>query len=153
MDITNDVANTLSIYKNGKEVHNIADNSSIDGFSRHVNLWYAVKSDIEIKILNGEYQPGQRLPSILQLSKLYGIGTTTAMKILEALNEDEILYKKQGVGYFVKLFNLDRIRNYHLSEVTSRLNNVALYAKRIGVSFEDFIIIASTAYRNTYDKG
>lgn len=67
-----------------------------------LNIWTDIKSDIEMKILSGSFAPGERIPSVRKLSADYGIGQTTAQKILKALWQEGIIEPRRGVGFFVK---------------------------------------------------
>jgi len=107
-------------------------NGHVKGFSPHINLWLDIKADIEIKIITGEYESGMRIPSITQLSGLYNIGNTTAQKVLEALCEENTIYKRQGVGYFVKPYVRDKLAATHYAVLINRLSDVISYGVSLG---------------------
>ena len=107
-------------------------NERVKGFSPHINLWLDIKADIEIKIITGEYEPGMRVPSITQLAGLYNIGSTTAQKVLEALCDEKTIYKRQGVGYFVKPHVRDKLAATHYTVLINRLSDVISYGVSLG---------------------
>lgn len=73
------------------------------------NKFQEVKTDIEKKILIGEYKPGERVPPIRRIAKDYDIGLSTAQKVLNALYEEEIIDSKRGVGFFVNPYIKDKL--------------------------------------------
>ena len=66
------------------------------------NVWQDVKSDIELKILTGAFAPGERIPSIRKIADDYGVGQTTAQKVLKTLWHEGIIEPHRGIGFFVK---------------------------------------------------
>ena len=78
-----------------------------------LNLWEKVKSDIEVKIIKGEYAVGYKIPTIVELQIEYGIGKTTAQKIVSELYKEGTIVKKVGVGCFVKPFVKERLLEKH----------------------------------------
>ena len=94
---------------------------------------------MEQKIISDEYGAGQRVPSIKKLAELYGIGTSTAQKILESLCADNVIIKTKGVGYFVKPFVKDRLFHVHYEEMLTDFLAAVDRAKRLGVDQEKMI--------------
>lgn len=56
---------------------------------------------IEQKILNHEYQQGDRLPSILSLCQQYDCNKSTIIKCYETLIQKHLVYVKKQSGYYV----------------------------------------------------
>lgn len=54
------------------------------------------------RIESGEYQPGQRLPSIKDLMDDYGVAHLTANKALRVLVAEGLAELSTGRGYYVK---------------------------------------------------
>jgi DNA-binding GntR family transcriptional regulator len=54
------------------------------------------------RIESGEYQPGQRLPSINALMQEYGVAHLTANKALRLLITEGLAEVSPGMGYYVK---------------------------------------------------
>ena len=46
-------------------------------------VWLDVKNDIEVKVITGYYQAGERIPPIRKIAEVYGIGINTAQKVLD----------------------------------------------------------------------
>lgn len=54
------------------------------------------------RIESGEYQPGQRLPSINTLMQEYGVAHLTANKALRLLATEGLAELSPGMGFYVK---------------------------------------------------
>lgn len=61
-----------------------------------------VADHILLQIQSGELQPGQRLPSVVQLAEAYGVGRSTIREGVSALKAMGWLDVRQGGGTFVK---------------------------------------------------
>lgn len=53
------------------------------------------------EIINGEYKPGEKFPSIRSLSEKYGISKITVNSVISNLVNEGLLYVEQGKGTFV----------------------------------------------------
>lgn len=66
-----------------------------------IPIFQQVAELIESGILEGSMQEGERVPSTNEFAKYYQINPATAAKGINQLVDQEILYKKRGVGMFV----------------------------------------------------
>lgn len=73
-----------------------------------VPLYQQLIEIIKTQISSGELKPGDRIPTEMELSKLYDISRITVRKAVELLEEEEVLLKKQGIGTFVTAKKLKR---------------------------------------------
>ncbi len=74
-------------------------------------------------IRNGEYQPGERLPSIPAIAQRYGVARQTAQRAIDELRIEGLVLTRPGAGTFVRgsrrrLSRLSRgrygpVRGYH----------------------------------------
>lgn len=53
------------------------------------------------RILEGTYQSDQRIPSVRELAVEVEVNPNTVMRSFERLQQNEVIYNKRGVGYFV----------------------------------------------------
>lgn len=65
------------------------------------SIYIQIAESIENEILSGNLKEGEQAPSTNQFAKVYQINPATAGKGLNILVEEEILYKKRGLGMFV----------------------------------------------------
>lgn len=65
------------------------------------SIYIQISETIENEILLGNIKEGEQAPSTNQFAKVYKINPATAGKGLNILVEEEILFKKRGIGMFV----------------------------------------------------
>ncbi|MEV5085622.1 winged helix-turn-helix domain-containing protein [Streptomyces sp. NPDC056159] len=63
--------------------------------------WQQIAEIIGDRIRGGEYPPGSRIPSVLQLQAEYGIATATGQKVMRALRDEGLIETVSGMGSFV----------------------------------------------------
>lgn len=88
-----------------------------------VPIFQQIAEQVESAILNGTIKEGERVPSTNEFAKHYQINPATAAKGINQLVDQEILYKKRGVGMFV----------------SEGAKNIIL-TKRKSAFFQDYII-------------
>lgn len=66
------------------------------------SLYSQVMEKLRKKILTGEYQVNSKLPSELELMKIFNVSRVTLRKAIEGLVNDGIVEKVQGIGTFVR---------------------------------------------------
>ncbi|RXS70488.1 GntR family transcriptional regulator [Streptomyces sioyaensis] len=56
---------------------------------------------IRQRIDDGTYQPGTRVPSVVELLEEFGIATSTGQKVHRGLRAEGLIYTEPGLGSFV----------------------------------------------------
>lgn len=79
-------------------------------------LYVKVQDIIMKKIEDGEYLPGEKLPSERVLAEMYGINRMTIKSAVNALVTKGYLYRQQGKGTFVQKKDFHRLNLGLLSE-------------------------------------
>jgi len=51
--------------------------------------------------VRGNIQPGERIPSIRELSALLKVNTNTIQRVYQEMERDEMINSKRGTGYFL----------------------------------------------------
>lgn len=52
-------------------------------------------------ILTGQWKPGERIPSVRELSVELAVNSRTVMNAFESLEADNIIYSRRGLGFFL----------------------------------------------------
>jgi DNA-binding transcriptional regulator YhcF (GntR family) len=52
-------------------------------------------------ILTGEWKPDEKIPSVRQLAVMMEVNPNTTMRTFSYLQDQEIIYNKRGIGYFI----------------------------------------------------
>jgi len=66
-----------------------------------VSIQRSIQSDIENKLLNGEWPPGHRIPSEVELKAAYGCSRMTVNKVLSELARVGMIERRRRAGSFV----------------------------------------------------
>ncbi|WP_321495311.1 GntR family transcriptional regulator [uncultured Desulfobacter sp.] len=67
-----------------------------------IPLYYQLAEQLEARIREGVYTPGQAIPSETSLAKTFGLGRPTVRQAMELLVQKGLILKKRGSGTFVK---------------------------------------------------
>ncbi|MGP7818313.1 aminotransferase-like domain-containing protein [Niallia sp. 01092] len=101
-------------------------------------LYHQVYDYVVLRIKNGEWHAGSKLPSVRELAELLGVNRLTVLKAFQLLKEKEYVYVRDKTGYFVKSpilhkeegenhFNQPKVYSYvqnsRLSEIHSEAVN------------------------------
>lgn len=107
-------------------------------FDSNKPIFVQIAEGIEDAIISGAFAEESQVPSITDFSVIYKINPATALKGINILVEEGILYKKRGVGMFVKegAARQLRLKRKELFYDNYILNLVA-EAKRLQLSEED----------------
>ena len=74
-----------------------------------IPIYQQIASEIRNKILSNELISNTQLPSIRALSKELEVGIITIKKAYEVLLQENLIYSKGAVGYFVNEINREEI--------------------------------------------
>ena len=74
-----------------------------------ISIYQQIASEIRNKILSNELMSNMQLPSIRALSKELEVGIITIKKAYEVLLQENLIYSKGAVGYFVNEINREEI--------------------------------------------
>jgi GntR family transcriptional regulator len=85
--------------------------------------------------MNGHLESDQKVYSQYQLAEMYTINPATAAKGLNLLVDENILYKKRGLGMFVSQMAKEMIVSKRKSQTLKRLvQELVLEAHRLQIS-------------------
>ncbi|WP_258728161.1 GntR family transcriptional regulator [Bacillus atrophaeus] len=103
-------------------------------------IFEQISKIIEDDILARVYKEGDQIISTTQISKVFQVNPATAVKGINLLVDQDILYKKRGIGMFVQNGAKARILQKRRQEfydlfIVKLLNE----AKKIELSNEDII--------------
>lgn len=101
---------------------------------------------IESEILNGHFESEEKVYSQYQLADMYTINPATAAKGLNLLVDENILYKKRGLGMFVTNGAKEIIMNKRKSQTLKRLvQELVLEANRLQITESELIKMVKSA--------
>ena len=65
------------------------------------SIFLQISDTIKDRILSGEYSADERVPSVRELAEQMEVNPNTAMRAVERLQMEGMIYNKRGRGYFV----------------------------------------------------
>ena len=78
-------------------------------FNADKPIYLQIADTISDRILSGELKGEDRLPSVRDYGADIGVNPNTMMRVYERLTDDEVIYNKRGIGYFVSPDARDKI--------------------------------------------
>ena len=103
---------------------------NVNGLPKYIQ----VKNNIEELIQSGKIKPRDKLPTESDLCEEYGVSRHTVRKALDILEQDGLLYKKQGLGTFCcenrkqKTYNIGFIsislHDYIFADILSGIDSI-----------------------------
>lgn len=102
-----------------------------------VPIYQQVATQIKSSILNGSLKCNDQLPSIRSLSKELEVGIITVKKSYEVLLQEELIYSKGAVGYFVNDIDLATVLSIKKKEYLVELKVIIDNAINDGLNIED----------------
>lgn len=78
-------------------------------FNQPKGIYLQIADRMRDRILQGEWQPGERIPSIRELAVDIGVNPNTVTKSYQSLMERDIIENQRGLGYFVAAGARDKI--------------------------------------------
>jgi GntR family transcriptional regulator len=102
-----------------------------DGVPRHAQITRWLRNRIE----SGDYKADQKLPSENELAKKFDVSRVTIRRALQSLESDEMIYRCQGLGSFVK----DGRTPHNLVRLTDFNEDMAKAGLKASSEVRDFI--------------
>ena len=100
-------------------------------------IYEQISSQIKSKIMTGELNAGQMLPSIRLLAKELRISVITTKRAYEELERDGFIITMTGKGSFVAEKNTDLVREEYLKRIESHLNEIIRLSVSCDLSLKD----------------
>ncbi len=109
-------------------------------------LYEQLVDNIKNLILIGELKADDKLPSVRSLARELGINPNTIQKAYSELERCGIILTLPGRGSIV-IAQMDELKREQLSTLTETLTQLANEAKTAGITEEEFLKAAQTAYK------
>ena len=118
-------------------------------FAEETPIYLQIEEKIEDAILAGAFAEESQIPSTTEFSVNYKINPATAMKGINLLVDDGVVYKKRGLGMFVcpgakEIILGKRKKDFFDSFVRTLLSE----AKKLNMSRDEILKIIERGYDN-----
>jgi DNA-binding transcriptional regulator YhcF (GntR family) len=111
-------------------------------------IFQQIAEGIEDGILVGAYPEEEQVPSTTEISVTYRINPATALKGINCLVEEGILYKRRGVGMFVAEGAIGRVKEKRkaafFEQYVARLTREA---KRLNFTLTETVELIERSYK------
>lgn len=111
-----------------------------------VKLYEQIENAIKNNILNGSLKSGEMLPSIRMLAKELKVSIITTKRAYEELEKEGFIETVVGKGTFVSGTNSERLKEAAMADMESRLEEVIVSAKSLGLTLDECIEILKDLY-------
>ncbi len=79
--------------------------------------YMVIANQLKQRIFSGEFSDDQQLPQEVRLTKAYNVSRITIRKALDVLVSDELIYRVQGAGTFIKESNTTKSVDQNQAEL------------------------------------
>lgn len=111
-----------------------------------VPIYDQIYSQIKAQIIGDALRQDEALPSIRSLAKDLRISVITTKRAYEELEREGLIVTQTGRGSFVAQVSGARLREEQLRAVEAHLAQAVRAAKQGGLTAEEFMEIAQTAF-------
>lgn len=110
-------------------------------------IFIQIAEGIEDAILTGAYPEESQIPSTTEISVRYNINPATALKGVNILVDSGIIYKKRGVGMFVKAGAKEKLQQKRRNQFFENyIVKLIAEAERLGISPREIIMMIERGY-------
>jgi DNA-binding transcriptional regulator YhcF (GntR family) len=110
-------------------------------------IFLQVAESIEQSILVGAYPEEEQVPSTTEISLTYKINPATALKGINRLVEEGILYKRRGVGMFVVKGAVQRVLEKRKGAFFEQyVTPLTREAQRLGLALSETTLLIERSY-------
>lgn len=116
-------------------------------FDNERPIFIQIAEGIEDAILSGAFPEESQIPSITEFSVNYKINPATALKGINILVDNGIVYKKRGLGMFVSSGAVDKLRLQRKEDFYENyIMNLIEEAKRLNLTKDDIKILIERGF-------
>ena len=112
-------------------------------------IFIQIAEQLEDAIFTGIYQEETKIPSTNEIAALLNINPHTVLKGMNLLVDDEIIYKKRGLGMFVKEGAVEKIRQKRQGQFYDQfIATLIEEANKLNMSKDEIIKLIERGYDN-----
>lgn len=100
------------------------------------------------KIINGQLEADELLPSIRYLAKELGISVITTKRAYEELEKEGLVESVGGKGTFVSAKNKEFIREKRVHQMEEKLAEVIKESKMLNIGLQGLKVMVEVLYRD-----
>ena len=110
-------------------------------------IFIQIAEGIEDGILTGAFPEESQIPSITEFSVNYKINPATALKGINLLVDEAIIFKKRGVGMFVAKGAVSKLQKKRQNQFYDNyVSRLVEEAKRLGITSDEIIAMIERGF-------
>ncbi len=107
-------------------------------FKKQKPIYLQIAETLMEQVLQGQLAADDRVPSVRDVAASMGVNPNTVVRTFDYLQQEEIIYNRRGVGYFVAADARERILTHQRREfLKEELPYIRQRMKTLGISIEE----------------
>lgn len=116
-------------------------------FQSEKPIYIQLADVIKDAIISGSFAEGTQIPSTTEISTSFKVNPATALKGINILVDEGLVYKKRGVGMFVSENAVDMLKSSRKSEfINSYISSLINEAKKLNITKEQIIAMIEKGF-------
>jgi GntR family transcriptional regulator len=115
-------------------------------------MYKQVTDQIKDAIARGTLNPGDKLPSIRELSLELKISIITTKRAYSDLESEGYIITRPGLGSFVAEINKEKLREEKLTEIKNTILKIIKTAEKFGIKRENILSLLKEIEEHSNDK-
>lgn len=115
-------------------------------------IYDQISEQIKEKILTGQLEKGEALPSMRLLAKELRISVITTKRAYEELERDGFIVTMTGKGSFVAEKNTEAVREEYLKRIEEHIGEIVRLSVSCHLGLEDIKEMVTLAYEEERDE-
>lgn len=115
-------------------------------------IYDQISEQIKEKILTGQLEEGEALPSMRLLAKELRISVITTKRAYEELERDGFIVTMTGKGSFVAEKNAEAVREEYLKRIEEHIGEIVRLSVSCHLGLEDIKEMVTLAYEEERDE-
>lgn len=112
-------------------------------------IFIQIAEQLEDAIFTGIYSEESKIPSTNEIAALLNINPHTVLKGMNILVDDEVIYKKRGLGMFVKEGAVEKIRQKRQGQFYGQfIETLIEEAKKLHMTKGEIIALIERGYED-----
>lgn len=113
-----------------------------------VPVYVQIMRQIKHLIISGVLKPGDKIPSVRELSVQLIINPNTILKAYGELEHEGVVFTKKGFGNFVSEKLIQKTKEERGKLISELSNSLVVEAIQLGLSLEEFLEILKAQYNS-----
>lgn len=116
-------------------------------FADNIPIYLQLKLEVENAVLAGLLKAEDMAPSIRAMAASYSINPLTVSKAISELENEGIIAKKRGIGFFVTAMAQETIRRKRMQEyLENEVKSFVQKAAQLGIDLNEIVKLIKSTY-------